>query len=374
MSFDETQLMEARAELNNFSGYMKDRAEDCNLSTGPPPSLSGEQGMDVDRTKRPQATEETPAQKFAKGQEKGQAPGTTEDPQDTSAPSTLPNTGSETGTSGSKGPKLGRQKGQSSSGGQWWKTEQKPSSSKDKKEEELKEMVRLMGRMLLRVEDSMTIQGLDTNFMVFLRTDEGDNGWSVTQGLYAVAQRWHNQKEENPKQLELPMRNVLLHCFLDALLDKIKKINHDKELLETAQKLGLVVDETFPFLQWDHEKKCHVRATQDPLSYEEALRTVTALSQLTAMPDVIGRFHALRRLSEQHQSEVVPFILQVQNRNAEAQQFYQGMRRLCRCSVMHLVGATLRPTKLGRSPMALQIERTADAWTCNAEAGPVVGS
>ena len=201
-----------------------------------------------------------------------------------------------------------------------------------------------MGRMLLRIEDSMAIQNLDTSFMLFLRTEENDKGW-------------HQQKEANPASLELPMRNVLLHCFLDALLDKIKRLSRDEALQRKAQSLGFFVDQAFPFLQWSHEKGCHIPATQEPLSYEEALRTVTTLSQLTAVPDVVGRFHAMRRYSSQHQAEIVPFTLQVQNRNAESQQFYQGMRRLCRCSVMHLVGATLRPTKLGRSPLALQIEK-----------------
>ena len=143
-------------------------------------------------------------------------------------------------------------------------------------------------------------------------------------------------------------------------LEKLKKLDSSPDLLAKAKKLGLVEGDTYPvypFLQWNPKEKRLVKAQQEPLSHVEALQTVTLLSQLNAMPDVVGRFHAMRRLSEQHQAEVIPFVLQVQNRNAESQQFYQGMRRLCRCSVMHLIGAAMRPSRLGRSPLAIQIEK-----------------
>ncbi|CAE7246063.1 unnamed protein product [Symbiodinium sp. CCMP2592] len=334
MSVDENQLAEARAELNNFAGYMKDKdkQDESNQSTGPPPSLTGED-MDVDRSKRQPTTEENPATKFAKGQEKGQNPGQADELPDQQVAGQPSNTGKGRRPATSQLQKTGDHRGYRGDG--WkkdWKSQgsagQQQCSSKDNKEEELKEM------------------------------DGGHNDHpGLGHGLYNVAQQWRKQKEENPASLELPVRNVLLHCFLDALLEKIKRINRDPALLQKAKALGLVEGDAFPFLQWDHEQKKHVKATQEAMSYDEVLRTVTALGQLTAVPDVVGRFHALRRLSDQHQSEVVPFVLQVQNRNAEAQQFYQGMRRLCRCSVMHLVGATLRPTKLGRSPLALQIEK-----------------
>ena len=203
----------------------------------------------------------------------------------------------------------------------------------------------------------MSIQHLDSQFVLFLKTEENNRSWSITSALFKVATEWHRVKAENPSSLELPMRAVLMHCLLDALLEKLKTIEKDGELLEKAKQLGLVEGTSYPFLQWDAAQKKHIRAQQEPLSHGEAIQTVTLLSQLTATPDIIGRFHAMRPLSQQYQAEVVPFLLQVQNRNAESQQFYLGMRRLCRCSLMHLIGATMRPSRLGRSPLAVQIEK-----------------
>ena len=47
----------------------------------------------------------------------------------------------------------------------------------------------------------------------------------------------------------------------------------------------------------------------------------------------------------------------VQTRSQEANQMYHCMARLSRCSCWHLVGCTTRQSKLGRSPLAVQIDK-----------------
>ena len=58
-------------------------------------------------------------------------------------------------------------------------------------------------------------------------------------------------------------------------------------------------------------------------------------------------------------AEVVPFTLEIHNRNQEAQLTYQAFERLCDCSLWHLIGGTLRMAKLGRGPLEKSIEAAA---------------
>ena len=77
-------------------------------------------------------------------------------------------------------------------------------------------------------------------------------------------------------------------------------------------------------------QKRHVQETMAPLSHQDAKVVVKMLQNLTACPNVIGRFHTLHKLAPQHAAEVIPFSLQIQNRSAESQQMYMGFQRLSR--------------------------------------------
>ena len=84
------------------------------------------------------------------------------------------------------------------------------------------------------------------------------------------------------------------------------------------------------------------------------------LLRLATFPHVVGRFHALRKLIAAPTGDVIPFTLMAQNRTAESHQLYTLMHRLARNSVWHLIGSTMRPTKIGRSPLAKQLDKIND--------------
>ena len=79
----------------------------------------------------------------------------------------------------------------------------------------------------------------------------------------------------------------------------------------------------------------------DPLDHVDAVRMLNLMIQLSSFPD-----------SAEHRSEVLPFLLEIQSRTPEANQLYLQLRRLCRNGALHLIGATMRPSKIGRSPLA----------------------
>ena len=96
---------------------------------------------------------------------------------------------------------------------------------------------------------------------------------------------------------------------------------------------------------------------QEHLSYKDVVETLTSLKLLSVLPHVVARFHAIRKLTAEMTSEVMPFTLEIQNRSQESQQCFHLLGKLSRNSSTHLIAATLRPAKLGRSPLANTVDR-----------------
>ncbi|CAE7284503.1 unnamed protein product [Symbiodinium sp. CCMP2456] len=157
------------------------------------------------------------------------------------------------------------------------------------------------------------------------------------------------------------MRNVMLYCVLSSILQMMRRLEDpsQEDVIQRAKELGLTEESTYVYLRWSPEAKAHVKDQMDPFEHTVAVQLVERMMGFTAFPDVVGRFHALRPLTENLSSDVIPFLLVLQNRSEASQEMYKMMRRLCRNAATHLVAMTIRPSKLGRSPLAQQVERMA---------------
>ena len=395
------QLLQAQAEFAQFGAYMKAGLSQPGstgaLSTAP--SLAGTEedadrhpkDMEVDKDRRRQQRDDvdqvSPQLKWAKGENKGSdkpvEPSSGKGglhPKDSQEASTrTPGTSSgqqqESQERRQPGPSRGRDKGEASEKGQEGTTDRTQRRNQQQGQgwyqqhgyrswptrrgdrEDLKEVVKAMGRLSLRLEDQLSVLSLDVEFILFLQTDAAGNQFSITASLYAAAQQWHKQKSEAPDTLSQPMRNILLYCLFSALLERLEKLETDSELMTKVKQMGLVEGETYVYLQWDASQGKHIRAQVEPLTHREAVESVRMLLRLSTYPHVVGRFHALRKLTANMSGDVIPFTLMAQNRTAESHQLYNLMHRLARNSVWHLIGATMRPTKIGRSPLAKQLDR-----------------
>ena len=238
-------------------------------------------------------------------------------------------------------------------GGQQQRHENQESEQALRREiKELKNIVKAMGRLTLRLEDRIAVDMLDKEFFLFLQTDASGNEWSVTQKLYTVATEWNRLREKSPQEITQPLRCVLLHAFLTALMTQVTAIETSPQLLQKAKDRGLIQDESYCYLRWDHQEKRHLQAPQQPLDHATLKQCIQLMLQLIVFPNTVGNFHPVRKMTAGLSSEVLPFALVIQNRNQEAHQMYQCCQRLARNSSLHLVGATMRPAKLGRSPAA----------------------
>ena len=157
------------------------------------------------------------------------------------------------------------------------------------------------------------------------------------------------------------MRNVMLYCVLNSMLQMMRRLEDpaQKDTIQRAKELNLIEGSTYLYMRWNPTTRAHEKDQADPLEHTEAVAMVSRMMTYTAFPDVVGRFHALRPLTENLQSDVIPFVLVLQNRSEASHEMYKMMRRLCRNAATHLVAMTARPAKLGRSQLAQSVDRLA---------------
>ncbi|OLQ12455.1 hypothetical protein AK812_SmicGene3669 [Symbiodinium microadriaticum] len=381
-----SQLAEAKAELADFGHLMgthklqppsPEEGSTPVPSTAPsetaPPTGLQEMELDKDKRRARQEAEEDCrdkpkwARNDAKGADKGEDrhSGKGHAAQPLQAASPAQGHGyNDRAQGGQRGHNASKNSGQRQQYRQWPRREDnRREDNRDRqwersgRKDELKEIVGAIGRLVLRLEDTQAVTNLDNEFVVFLQTSATGNPWSITDSLYGVACDWHGKKEKDPTSLSQPMRNVLLFCMLKSLQDQLEALESNAAMCERARTMGLVEGTSYLFLQWNSTLKKHEKATQEPLEHKTAIEIVRQLVLLTAYPNVVGRFHATRRLSDNMESEIIPFTLVLQNRSAESQRFHALFSRLARNSCWHLIGSTMRPSKLGRSALAQLLEK-----------------
>ncbi|CAE7287959.1 unnamed protein product [Symbiodinium sp. KB8] len=388
----DNQLLEAEAELHQFGAYMKREQLSSVPSTGPPSLADSaaptQEEMEVDRDKRSQEEgRDLPASKWAKGEAKGQSQAEkkaeekaepsgkghseigsgsrgSEDPAPTPTTSAIAKRAATKPTTRYTGFGRTAQQGRQGNGGgqrsqQWWSKKDGNRWDKEEDPEKLKDIIRSLIRLVVRLEDAMTISNLDCEFVLFLQTEATGNQWSITTGLYNTAQEWKSKKEKNPQEVNQPLRNVMFFCMWTVLLEMLEKMADptNRDVYERAREMNIIEDQSYVYLRWSGEEQRHVKDTQEPVPHEQVYQAVKTIQNLCMFPDILGRFHALRPLSANHTGEVVPFLCVIQNRTTESQQMYSLLRRLCRCGCTHLIGMTIRPSKIGRSPLAVQLEK-----------------
>ena len=320
------ELARAAEELNSFESFMKPTQATPATTTAPSQASTD---MAVDQSSKREGDAVTGTEENRAKWQRGQGKGTQ------------------------------RPKGKQSQQQSWWDKD-RDQRGYNKSNEDLKNVVKALGRLVLRQEDSLSVMQLDCQFVIFMKnkadTDQSAN-WSITSQLLSVGNHWRDRKAQSPKDLNQPLRTVLFSSWLTAIRFRIHEFTSNPSVKEQAIKMGILVEDSFPYMQWDPEASKHVQIPQDPLTVADALQTIEQLQKIIVHPNVIGRFHPLRKLTEGMVSDVIPWTLEIQNRTQEAQTAYALIGRLVRNGCTHLAASTLRPSKLGRSPLATAVDK-----------------
>ncbi|CAE7564681.1 Pol [Symbiodinium sp. CCMP2592] len=211
----------------------------------------------------------------------------------------------------------------------------------------LQQVVASLCRLILRHEDALALQALDTRFVLFcsnhdqalpsklwkltsqsLARKEGEAaGQHVIEGDYGTLHDRGGDPESGRRNGQVPGG------------DGSESLDHRGRQLELSA--------------WDSESKSHkVDASKDPIAHSLILKDLRRLEELLPTPNVLHRLHSLRPLTETSEAPVIAFVMDIGLRAAEAQEAYTILKSLSQCAITQVASFNIRPDKLQRSALA----------------------
>ncbi|CAE7803936.1 unnamed protein product [Symbiodinium sp. CCMP2592] len=208
-------------------------------------------------------------------------------------------------------------------------------------------------RLLLRHEDSLNLQSLDTRYIIFC-TNQPDG---MPNRLWKVAKAWKELRDKG--QATMALRQALAHALFSEVKNRITKAMQDDGQREQAAQRGWITEDCkgWNYLQWDNKEQKHViNQENEPILHAEAVRLLDRLLFLFAQPGVLHRFHAKRSLLETGDAPVIVFVMDIGLRIQLAHETFDTMHRLSQSAITQTVGMNLRQDRLQRSPLANYIQ------------------
>ena len=228
-------------------------------------------------------------------------------------------------------------------------------------EETMMELLTILTRLSLKHEDIIAAYQADSCFMLYLDT-AGD--LSITASLYQVTQTWQLKKKESPETLTQSLRVTLLTALFMELRERMN-MALQKDKRATLSKHSWISESdpaTWNYQKWDPTTETAIADTgRTGLPHSEALTIIQRVLQLIAATVLIQKFHSTRPQAAEYQSNVLPFMLMISNRGAQAQELYGLFQQLSDLSAMRLIGSRLRPHRQRRQPLALTLEQAASS-------------
>ena len=172
----------------------------------------------------------------------------------------------------------------------------------------LQQMVASLCRLILRHEDALTLQALDTRFVIFCSNHEQ----GLPGKLWKVAKIWRDKKEK--QQVTMSLRVTMGMYIVGEVIKRAEEcLANSKE--EMIQNLWLTEQESWNYLLWDSNAKTHkIDASKDPLPHRQALQDLHRLEELLPLPNVVHRLHSLRPLTETSEASVIAFVMDFEQR------------------------------------------------------------
>ncbi|CAE7795228.1 unnamed protein product, partial [Symbiodinium sp. KB8] len=111
----------------------------------------------------------------------------------------------------------------------------------------------LVLRMLLRQEDELQMIRLDKAFCLFVDPVQGDG--CILKALYKIAKAWKDKRDQDPPQVNAPLRMIMLEALLTEMKNRLKLLSENAEAQEMAIKNQWAVRQGeslyWQFQSWD---------------------------------------------------------------------------------------------------------------------------
>ncbi|OLQ13651.1 Retrovirus-related Pol polyprotein from type-2 retrotransposable element R2DM [Symbiodinium microadriaticum] len=239
-------------------------------------------------------------------------------------------------------------------GSRWDASSRQSTWNPDETElEAVKAAIAQMQRLILRHEDAINLQRIETSYVAHMRISTSE---AIVSGVYHAAAGWKQAKENNPESLNKPLRATLVTCVFLELRTRVANLTPDQANKLKELQWYEESTTTWHYVKWNAEQKKLVKDEEkEGISTVDVLKVLDDILRAAPKPNAVARFHPTRPLAQEMSGETVTFLMQFGNHNDHAEKLCTCMDRLCGLSVTQLVGLGVKPDRLRRSTLANQI-------------------
>ena len=215
----------------------------------------------------------------------------------------------------------------------------------------LKTMVHVMAKIMLRQEDTINVLLQEFEFILYLQPGEG----SLLPTLISCHRQW--QDSDRSQTLRHTMAITMVET-LKMRLDKLQQAQVTEEMFQDCVKYNLInANREMPYLRWDAGAQQLVPSKEKALPIGEVQNIIqNILKILQSEPEITLRFHSLTKLQQEDASQKsIPFLWTVGHRTQG--ELWNLLRTVSFHSIWQLVRLTLRPQTQQRSTLTKQLAK-----------------
>lgn len=217
--------------------------------------------------------------------------------------------------------------------------------------QQLASMMRLMATVLIRQDQDLQSLKRNDSFVLFFSKEPSG---TLAQMTHAATQ-WKAQQEiPGASPMKTPLRCHLMSTLLSDLLKRVTEVSkakpEDALYQATVRNQIMLEDYSWPFLQWNNQKKNYQIANKKAIGMKQMLDLCQELQELFLNPVLVSKFHALQNKPD---SQIVPWRLQLHLRLDTA---YEILTNLSHNGVWALLGTQLKPHLQSQSPLVMALQ------------------
>ena len=163
-----------------------------------------------------------------------------------------------------------------------------PAQSSAPAQQPMDPTLRVISKLLLKHEATLSGLRQNKNFVLFFRQDER----SLLPNLMQVSKEWHEKRAAGDMSLTSPLKTVLMGCLLKELLARLQRVastEQGRESLRKAQWIGETG--SWNYLKWSpKERRLILDEAREPMTHTRKPREPSALFTIRCPKTSIQHF------------------------------------------------------------------------------------
>jgi len=230
------------------------------------------------------------------------------------------------------------------------KAKQMPVPPKGSCQSSNQEMLQIMGKLILRQEDTLNSLLTEHQFLVHVNIGNG----SILPDLIQVTQTWKLGQSSSKD----PLRHQLALTMMTTLRDRVHKLSQSQtndEVVKECWRLNILNQNMeMPYLRWNPQAQCLEPTADKCLPVPEVLKHLEGMVRMMADSATTVRFHSMRRMADTP-TQATPWLWTVSSRTSP--ELWHQIKFLTFHSCWLLVQGRVKCHSMQRSALAQQLSK-----------------